>query len=339
MTKWGRQARLERNDEAVATGSRAAVLVYQHPNPRMLAEVAAGLSAPQKELPPKYFYDHRGSELFEEITQLPEYYPTRTERALLEAWMPTLVPQLGTNTLVELGAGSAEKSRIVLSAIRSRNTAGVYVPIDVSASFLNETATRLRREYPGLRVEPVVADISEDFDRPRGLPHPVLYAFLGGTIGNFYPPAAIRLLSRIRAKMGPSDRFLLGVDLRKDVSRIEAAYNDSRGVTAAFNRNMLLVLNHELGSNFDPGAFDHLAFYEQLTHRIEMHLVSRAEQEVRVPGIGTIAIRAGESIRTEISCKYDRRSVAELFAAAGLRIESWRPDPEALFALVVGATV
>jgi L-histidine N-alpha-methyltransferase len=305
----------------------------------MLAEVAAGLAAPQKELPPKYFYDHRGSELFEEITRLPEYYPTRTERSLLESWMPTLISQLGTRTLVELGAGSAEKSRIILSAMRAAGTAGLYVPIDVSASFLDQTAGRLRREYPGLRVEPAVADIAEEFDLSRAVPHPALYAFLGGTIGNFYPPAAIRLLRRVRSAMHPADRFLMGVDLRKDVPLIEAAYNDSQGVTAEFNRNMLLVLNHELGANFDPDAFEHLAFYEPVTHRIEMHLVSKVEHEVRVPGIGLVAFRQGESIRTEISCKHDRRSVGDLFAAAGLRIEIWRPDPGALFALVVGAAV
>ena len=318
---------------------RTAVRAQRHPNPRMLAEVAAGLAAPQKELPPKYFYDHRGSELFEEITRLPEYYHTRTERSMLESWMPALISDLGTRTLVELGAGSAEKSRIILSAMRAAGTAGLYVPIDVSASFLEQTAGRLRREYPGLRVEPAVADIAEEFDLSRAVPHPALYAFLGGTIGNFYPPAAIRLLRRVRSAMDPADRFLMGVDLRKDVRLIEAAYNDSQGVTAEFNRNMLLVLNHELGANFVPDAFEHLAFYEPVTHRIEMHLVSKVEHEVRVPGIGLVAFRQGESIRTEISCKHDRRSVGDLFAAAGLRIEIWRPDPGALFALVVGAAV
>jgi L-histidine Nalpha-methyltransferase len=319
--------------------ARSSAPAYRQPNPRILAEVAAGLSAPQKELPPKYFYDHRGSELFEEITRLPEYYPTRTERALLESWMPALIPQLGIRALIELGAGSAEKSRIILSAMRAGRNRGFYVPIDVSASFLNQTAIRLRRDYPGLIVEPRVADITDDFEPPSEIPHPALYAFLGGTIGNFYPPAAIRLLRRVRAAMGPHDRFLMGVDLRKDIRRIEAAYNDSQGVTAAFNRNMLLVLNHELGSNFDPATFDHLAFYEPVTHRIEMHLVSKQKQEVRIPGIGLVSFEAGESIRTEISCKHDRGSVTELFAAAGLRLETWRPDPEALFALVVGATV
>jgi L-histidine N-alpha-methyltransferase len=306
-------------------------------DPRMLAEVAEGLSSPQKELSPKYFYDQRGSELFEVITRLEEYYPTRTERGLLEAWMPSLIRRLGSRALIELGAGNAEKSRVILDAMRDAGTAELYVPIDVSATFLSQTAARLRREYPRLAVEPAIADISEELNIPRRVPHPALYAFLGSTIGNFYPPAAIRLLGRVRAAMEPGDRYLMGVDLRKDPARIEAAYNDAEGVTAAFNRNMLLVLNHELGSDFDPSAFDHLAFYEPVAHRIEMHLVSRRAQLVTIPGVGAIPFDAGESLRTEISCKHDRESVAQLFEAAGLEIEAWRSDPESLFALVVGA--
>jgi L-histidine N-alpha-methyltransferase len=308
-------------------------------NPQMLAEVAAGLSAPQKELSPKYFYDQRGSELFEEITRLPEYYPTRTERSILQTWMPIVMRQLGSRALVELGAGSAEKSRIILDAMRSVGTAELYVPIDVSATFLSQTAARLRREYPRLQVEPAIADISVELNLPKRIPHPALFAFLGGTIGNFYPPAAIRLLQRVRSAMEPSDRFLMGVDLRKDVGLIEAAYNDRRGVTAAFNRNMLLVLNHELGADFEPTAFEHRAFYEPTAHRIEMHLVSREDQQVAIPGIGSVGFRAGESLRTEISAKYDRDSVSQLFEPAGLRIEAWRTDPRNWFGLVVGAPV
>jgi L-histidine N-alpha-methyltransferase len=306
------------------------------PNPRMLAEVAAGLAAPQKELPPKYFYDHRGSELFEEITRLPEYYLTRAERALLEDWMPQLVPALGTRTLVELGAGSAEKSRIILEAMRAAGTADLYVPIDVSAAFLRETADRLRSEYPGLVVTPGVADISEELNVPRGLASPVLFAFLGSTIGNFHPSAAIGLLARVRAIMWAGDRFLLGADLRKDIRLIEAAYNDTRGITAEFNRNMLRVLNHELGADFDVSAFTHHAFYQREAHRIEMHLVSSRAQTIDIPGIGEVRFARGESIRTEISCKYDIPSLASLFSAAGLRLESWQTDPEHRFALVVG---
>ena len=305
-------------------------------DPRMLAEVAEGLSLPQKELSPKYFYDQRGSELFEEITRLEEYYPTRTERAMLERWMPSLVRRLGTQALVELGAGSAEKTRVILDAMRAAGTAELYVPIDVSATFLSQTAARLRREYPRLAVEPAIADIAEELNLPRRLPRPALFAFLGSTIGNFYPPAAIRLLARIRAAMEPGDRLLMGVDLRKDIARVEAAYNDARGVTAAFNRNMLLVLNHELGADFDPDAFHHRAFYEREAHRIEMHLVARDTQLVTIPGLGVIRFEAGESLRTEISCKHDRESVAQLFEAAGLELEEWRTDQESLFGLVVG---
>jgi len=319
--------------------TRSARIGERVQNPRMLADVAAGLSAPQKELPPKYFYDQRGSELFEEITRLPEYYPTRTERALLEGWMPELMAQLGTRSLIELGAGSAEKSRIILDAMRATGLGELYVPIDVSATFVSQTAAQLRREYPGLTVEPAIADIAEELNLPRRIPRPALFAFLGSTIGNFYPPAAIRLLARVRAAMGPSDRFLMGVDLRKDVARIEAAYNDSQGVTAEFNRNMLLVLNHELGADFDPQAFEHRAFYDQVAHRIEMHLVSLRDQVVSIPGLDPVRFARGESIRTEISSKYDRQSVAELFEAAGLRIEAWPTDPTTPFGLVVGAPV
>jgi L-histidine N-alpha-methyltransferase len=309
------------------------------PNPRMLAEVAAGLSGPQKELPPKYFYDLRGSELFEEITRLPEYYLTRAERLLLEQWMPHLVRTLGSRTLVELGAGSAEKSRIILNAMRAAGTAELYVPIDVSAAFLRETAEQIRGEYPGLTVTPGVADISEELTVPRGLASPVLHAFLGSTIGNFYPQPAIRLLRRVRSIMWAGDRFLMGADLRKEVRLIEAAYNDSRGVTAEFNRNMLRVLNHELGADFDLTSFAHRAFYNREAHRIEMHLISTRRQVVNVPGIGAVRFAAGESVRTEISCKYDIPSLAALFGAAGLRLESWKTDPDRRFALVVAKPV
>lgn len=325
-----------------AQSARAAVRAHVRPEPatyRILREVADGLALPQKELSPKFFYDHRGSELFEEITRLPEYYPTRTERGILQAWMPSLIARLGSRTLIELGAGSAEKSRVILDAMRAAGTAERYVPIDVSATFLSQTAALLRREYPGLAVEPAIADISEELNLPRRLPRPALFAFLGSTIGNFYPPAAIRLLGRVRAAMEPGDRFLMGADLRKDVALIEAAYNDSRGVTAEFNRNMLRVLNYELDADFDPDAFEHRAFYDTVAHRIEMHLVSRGAQTVAVPGIGEIEFADGETLRTEISCKHDRESVTALFEPAGLRIESWRTDPDELFALVVGAPV
>jgi L-histidine N-alpha-methyltransferase len=221
--------------------------------------------------------------------------------------------------------------------MRAAGTAELYVPIDVSATFLAQTAGRLRREYPRLLVEPIVADISEELRLPRRVPSPALIAFIGGTIGNFYPAAAIRLLSRVRAAMVPGDRFLMGVDLRKDVARIEAAYNDAQGVTAEFNRNMLRVLNHELGADFDPAAFEHRAFYDRNAHWIEMHLVSRRPQRVTIPGVGVVSFGMGETLRTEISAKYDEASVADLFRTAGLAVETWRTDADRLFALVVGA--
>jgi L-histidine N-alpha-methyltransferase len=305
-------------------------------SPAMLADVREGLARAQKELPPKYFYDARGSELFEEITRLPEYYLTRAERALLERWMPAWTAELRPRTLVELGAGSAVKTRVVLDAMdAARPGETTYVPVDVSASFLREMADGLRAERPGLAVLPVVADMTEPFPLPAGLAGPTLHAFLGSTVGNFADGDAVRLLATIRARMGDGDRLLLGVDLRKEVARIEAAYNDAAGVTAEFNRNMLRVLNHETGADFRVELFDHRAFYNREAHRIEMHLVSRAAQTVTVPGVGPIAFAAGESIRTEVSCKHDRASVEALFAAAGLRVERWETD--GLFAIVLGA--
>jgi len=245
--------------------------------------------------------------------------------------------QLGTRTLIELGAGNAEKSRIILDAMRATGMAELYVPIDVSATFLSQTAAQLRREYPGLTVEPAIADISVELNLPRRMPRPALFAFLGGTIGNFYPPAAIRLLARVRAAMEPGDRFLMGVDLRKDIARIEAAYNDSQGVTAEFNLNVLRVLNRDLGADFDLATFEHRAFYDRTLHRIEMHLVSTDDQTVRIPDVGTVSFAGGESIRTEISCKYDRASLTEMLGSAGMRIDRWISDAAASYALVVAS--
>jgi L-histidine Nalpha-methyltransferase len=320
------------NASAIEAGPRAS-------EPAMVRDVRRGLAMPQKELPPKYFYDRVGSELFEEITRLPEYYLTRAERALLDAQIAPVIDAVRPVTLVELGAGSAEKTRLVLDAMRRRGTARTYVPIDVSAEFLGETAVRLQTEYPGLEVRPLIADISEDFALPNDLPAPALIAFLGSTIGNFDPPSAVALLKRVRRAMGPFDRFLMGADLRKDVERIARAYNDARGVTAAFNKNVLNVVNRELGADFDLAAFDHLAFYERVAHRIEMHLVSRHAQSVTIPSIGAIDFAEGESIRTEISCKYDRESIAAMLACAGMSIERWMSDADETFALVVAGPV
>ena len=301
----------------------------------MQREVALGLSKPQKELPSKYFYDHRGSELFEAITELPEYYPTRVERAMLTAEMPALLRELRPASLVELGAGSAAKTRIILDAMRDAGSARCYVPIDVSASFLNETAVRVRAEYPGLLVDPVVADFAERLPLRDQLPHPAVIAFLGSTIGNFTPIEAVRVLRRVAAAMAPGDRFLLGADLRKDLTRVLAAYNDSAGVTAQFNLNMLRVLNRELGADFNETLFRHRATYDGNLHRIEMHLVSDGAQTVCVPGVGVFDFADGETVRTEISCKYDRPAVEHALAAAGLQLDLWFTDPAADFALAV----
>ena len=302
---------------------------------RRLAEVAEGMSRPQKALPPKFFYDRRGSELFEEITTLPEYYPTRIERGLLERWVPGWVERVAPRTLVELGAGSAAKTRIILDAMTASGSGNVYAPVDISDEFLGVTAAAVTSEYPGMDVVPVVADISARLELPGSLPRPAMVAFLGGTLGNFEPKAATELLEQIARFMSEHDRFLLGVDLRKDPSVLEAAYNDTRGVTAEFNLNMLDVVNAELGADFDRGAFRHRAFYEPRLGRIEMHLVAERPQTVTVPGAGTWEIAAGESIRTEISCKYDHDSVASLLEPAGLTIEEWRTDAEDLYAIAL----
>ena len=300
----------------------------------MMDEVREGLRRRQKELPPKYFYDERGSELFERITRLPEYYLTRAERTLLQDYSGGLVETLRPRTLVELGAGSAAKTRILLDAMSDAGCAEQYVPVDVSEEFLAETTKRLRAEYPELRVTPAVADISTSLGIPERLPRPALFAFLGSTIGNFDAPSARSLLARIRAVMRPFDRLLLGADLRKPKRVVEAAYNDSRGVTAAFNRNMLRVLNRELGADFDVASFGHRAFYSAERHRIEMHLVSAREQVVHIPRVGDVRFASGETIRTEISCKYDRPSVRRLLRAASLKLDRWITDGER-FALAV----
>lgn len=307
------------------------------PDPAVVREVAEGLSRSPRVLPPKLFYDERGSRLFEEITRLPEYYLTRTERALLERWMPKWVGGLAPRALVELGAGSAEKTRIVLDAIAGAADSAVYVPVDVSAEFLDETAERIGAAYPSIDVVPVVADITDAFALPAGLPRPTLHAFLGSTIGNFAPEEAAELLRRVRGRMGDGDRFLMGVDLRKDPAIVEAAYNDAQGVTAEFNRNMLRVVNALAGADFDVDAWEHRAFYDRDAHWIEMHLVSSIDQDVTLPGAGAFRFAAGESIRTEISAKHDRASVDAMFAAAGLAVERWETDADGLYALTLAA--
>ena len=302
---------------------------------RMLEEVRAGLAAPQKTLPSKYFYDARGSALFERITELPEYYLTRAERRLLTREMPRWASRLAARTVVELGAGSASKTRLVLDALREAGTLDLFVPVDVSGDFLELSARALRREYPALRVLPVTADFTHALALPDGLPRPLLAAFLGSTLGNFPPPEAADLLRHVAGVLERDDHFLLGADLRKDVAVLEAAYDDAAGVTAAFNRNILLVVNDALGTDFVPHGFRHRALYDPRHHRIEMHLVAEGPQEVHLPGAGVVRIADGESIRTEVSYKYDRAEVERLLGEAGLVLREWATDEREPFALAL----
>jgi L-histidine N-alpha-methyltransferase len=300
----------------------------------MLADVRDGLLRDgQKELPPTYFYDARGSQLFDEITRLDEYYPTRAERSLLERCAKEIVQLTDPRALAELGAGTATKSRLLLREL-TRHGPAQYLPLDVDGDTLELTAQALRTEFPTLDVLPIVADMRDDV-AAHGSRHPLLYAFLGSTIGNFDPASAHELLCRIRATLRPTDRLLLGVDLIKDVAVLNAAYNDARGVTAEFNLNVLRVLNRELHAEFDLDAFTHRAFYDVAEARIEMHLVARGPQRVHIPLVGDVHFADGESVRTEISCKYDRESATRMLEGAGFRLTNWLTEPHPLVALAL----
>lgn len=306
----------------------------------MAREVWASLREPPRTLSSKYFYDTRGSELFVEITGLPEYYPTRTERALLEEQGRRLIRDHGPRALLELGAGSARKTRVLLDAMETRDGGGVYLPQDVSGDFVEDTARRLRTEYPHLEVSPLVGDLTHPFEPDLQVPRPVMVALLGSTIGNFTDAQAGEILTNVRSFLTGGDRFLVGADLRpssgKSVEELEAAYNDARGVTADFNRNILENLNRRLGTDFDPDRFEHRAFYDVSNARIEMHLISRGTQTVNVPGKGTVKLNEGETIRTEISRKWDRPSVERLFALGELQLLEWITDERQRYALAVG---
>ena len=301
---------------------------------QMVRDVREGLTKSPKQLSPKYFYDERGSELFEEITQLPEYYLTRAERMLLERRIAEIIAAVRPCSLVELGAGSATKTRIILDEMRANGCAECYVPVDVSKEFLEAAAVQLRADYVDVQVMPLVSDITEPFALPP-VASPTLVAFLGSTIGNLPREEAVRLLSHIADEMGPSDRFLLGADLIKDPAIINRAYNDSSGVTAAFNLNILERLNRELGANFPLGEYEHRAFYSSEHHRVEMHLIARTAHKVTIPEIGEISFEKGESIRTELSYKYDRPILEDMLSASGLSIEKWMPADDGAFALAL----
>ena len=300
----------------------------------MVRDIRQGLTGSPKQISPKYFYDERGSELFEEITQLPEYYLTRAERSLIELKIADIVAEVHPCSLVELGAGSATKTRIILDAMRTAGCAECYVPIDVSKDFLEATAVQLRADYPDVRIMPVVSDITEPFALPP-VASPTLVVFLGSTIGNFSRDSAVGLLSHIARSMSPVDRFLLGADLIKDRDVINRAYNDSSGITAAFNLNILERLNRELNADFSVRDFEHRAYYNVEQHRIEMHLVAKREHKVVIPEIGEVRFGQGETILTELSYKYDREILEDILTASGLRLEQWIPDDDGLFALAL----
>jgi L-histidine Nalpha-methyltransferase len=324
------------------------------------ADARTGLTATPKSLPPKWFYDAQGSALFEKITELPEYYPTRAERSILQAVAPHIAELTGAAALVELGSGSSDKTRLLLSALRDAGTLRGYVPVDVSESALTQAGDALAAEYPGLAVHAVVAD----FDQYLGLPGqagngsasdspsdsgttgdgsapadtvgdgPRLVAFLGSTIGNMVPAERAVFLRRVRAQLRPGDAFLLGTDLVKDPAVLVAAYDDAAGVTAEFNKNVLAVLNAELGADFDLQAFEHVAVWDAGREWIEMRLRAVSPQSVRIPALGlTVEFAADEEMRTEVSAKFRKAGVATELAAAGLAMRSWWTDEGGQFGL------
>lgn len=308
--------------------------------PDLEDDVRSGLASHLKELPPKYFYDELGSELFEAITELPEYYPTRAERAILEQCSPAIVAAADPQCLIELGSGSASKTRTLLMAMRDAGSLHTYVPVDISEAITRETAARLVEEFPGLRVHGVVCDFENHLEKLPGWGQRRMIAFLGGTIGNF-PPGPRRLfLQRIASLLGPMDTLLLGTDLVKARERLEAAYDDSAGVTARFNKNVLAVLNRELGADFDLEAFEHFAFYDADEERIDIRLRSLVEQRVTIAKLGMeVDFAAGEEMRTELSHKFTLPSLEGTYASAGLALVEVWTDPEELFALSLARPV
>jgi len=304
-----------------------------HAADSLRADAQRGLTSSPKELPPKWFYDHRGSQLFEEITRLPEYYPTRTERSILEQRSAEIARITGADTLVELGSGTSEKTRLLLDALRDAGTLTRFVPFDVSETTLREAAAAVVAEYPGVAVHAVAGDFERHLDRIPGGGRR-LVAFLGGTIGNLLPDARARFVGEIAKGLGPDDSFLLGTDLVKDPARLVAAYDDASGVTAEFNHNVLLVLNRELGADFDVERYEHVARFDPENEWIEMRLRSTRAQVVHVPALDLVVpFRDGEEMRTEVSAKFRRARVERELGAAGLRLVEWWTDPAGDFAL------
>lgn len=309
----------------------------------LAADVRAGLTAEPKELPPKWFYDARGSELFERITELEEYYPTRTERAILADRAGEIAAASRAGTLVELGSGSSDKTRLLLDALSAAGTLRRYVPVDVSETALTEAARRIAVDYPGVEVHGLI----DDFERTvAALPEARadesgrLVALLGGTIGNLDVGERASLLAALRGELAGGDTLLLGTDLVKSRHRLIAAYDDEHGVTAEFNRGVLRVINRELGADFAPERFDHVAEWDYVNERIEMRLRSRADQIVGVPALDLqVRFAEGEEMRTETSAKFRRERLAGELAAAGFALRHWWTDPADDFALSLAVPI
>ncbi len=298
-------------------------------------DISAGLSADQKRIPSKYFYDERGSRLFEEICMLSEYYPTRTEMAILERCAVGLMEHFTGGDLVEMGSGANWKICRLLDAAKHPHGESIrYVPLDVSESALRAAAEELIGMYRELEVLGIVADFTRDLDRVPDEAKRLITLF-GGTIGNFTDEESKYLLASVADLMRPGDRFLLGMDMVKEKGVIEAAYNDTRGVTAAFNKNVLTVVNRELCADFDDARFDHVAFYNEASEQIEMHLAAREAMSVEIAMLGmTVDFEKGETIRTEISRKFTRKSANRVFDDAGLTPQRWFTDERGWFSLV-----
>lgn len=305
----------------------------------MAADVRIGLTKPFKELSPRYFYDERGSELFEVITELEEYYPTRAERAILELSSTEITRAAGNPaTLIELGSGSSAKTRVLLDAMRDAGGLEAFAPVDISEEITRETAARVAAEY-GIKVHGLVCDFERDLERIP-LAGPRVIALLGGTMGNFEPQQRASFLARIANLLGLEDRFLLGTDLVKDRATLEAAYDDAAGVTAAFNKNVLAVLNARLGANFDLDAFEHTVHWDDENLFVDIRLRSLRRQLVEFSELGlTVAFARGEEMRTEISTKFQRQGLEGIYAEAGLELTHWWTDPEGLYALSLARSV
>jgi L-histidine Nalpha-methyltransferase len=326
--------------DPIAVSPAEAVTIDAHlanGHDRSLAEdVLDGLTRPFKELPPKHFYDARGAELFEEICELPEYYQTRTERSILSERAGELARATRAAELVELGSGTASKTRVLLDALRAQGTLERYVPVDVTERMIRDCAAALTDEYPGLRVHGVVGDFERHLDRVPAAIGRRLVVFLGGTIGNFPPGSRRRLLRELAGLLGPDDHLLVGVDLVKDPALLERAYDDAQGVTAEFNRNVLRVLNRELDADFEPDDFEHVAMFDAEHEWIEMRLRARRAHTATVRALDLpVRFERGEEMRTEISAKFTRERIAADLGAAGLEQAEWLTDRDELFALAL----